>query len=99
LLKAEAGDVIAGLEKTLHIQAGLAKEFRHAFFVGVILGRRTFTQKERPCLLLATLDALIRRLRDRLAELDSKHQFIDTVRERGIVAHIIDDRLLGVNDG
>src|ERR1700690_3945826 len=30
------------------------------------------------------LDALIRRLRDRLAELDSKHQFIDTVRGHGV---------------
>jgi hypothetical protein len=30
------------------------------------------------------LDALIRRLRDRLAELDRKHQYIDTVRGHGI---------------
>ena len=30
------------------------------------------------------LDALIRRLRDRIAELDSKHQYIDTVRGHGV---------------
>jgi hypothetical protein len=30
------------------------------------------------------LDALIRRLRDRLAALDSKHQYIDTVRGHGV---------------
>ena len=30
------------------------------------------------------LDALIRRLRDRLGELDKKHQYIDTVRGHGI---------------
>jgi DNA-binding winged helix-turn-helix (wHTH) protein len=30
------------------------------------------------------LDALIRRLRDRLASLDSKHQYIDTVRGHGV---------------
>jgi DNA-binding winged helix-turn-helix (wHTH) protein len=30
------------------------------------------------------LDALIRRLRDRLGEVDSKHQFIDTVRGHGV---------------
>jgi DNA-binding winged helix-turn-helix (wHTH) protein len=30
------------------------------------------------------LDALIRRLRDRLAALDPTHQFIDTVRGHGI---------------
>ena len=30
------------------------------------------------------LDALIRRLRDRLAEMDRKHQYIDTVRGHGV---------------
>ncbi len=30
------------------------------------------------------IDALIRRLRDRIAELDSKHQYIDTVRGHGV---------------
>ena len=30
------------------------------------------------------LDALIRRLRDRIAELDAKHQYIDTVRGHGV---------------
>jgi DNA-binding response OmpR family regulator len=30
------------------------------------------------------LDALIRRLRDRIAELDSAHQYINTVRGHGV---------------
>ncbi|HNW14325.1 MAG TPA: helix-turn-helix domain-containing protein, partial [Anaerolineaceae bacterium] len=46
--------------------------------------RKTWEEDEATGVSDQALDALIRRLRERLAELDQKHQYIVTVRGHGL---------------